>query len=301
MNARRVSCRTAGPNGGCLSPPLPSRRMDRDPHHLPDIPSPSPEASTEFSAGRLDASHSRSRLARLARSTRGRIGAALVALAGTGTAANQANAATIMMPGEIVPRADVAEQPEYALALTNDNIRYSIAHADGTSDAVMTWFGVQRPDGDVLLDWYADDGSDVPSTVIAPDDQIGDGRRSNFFLTIADLPELSTLRYGFNPNFADGSDANLHHFLQGDLVAAGFGPLTGEGLPQTIDEAIARTDGPVMTGHYAESVQLDDAWIFRNVQPTGSPEPSALGLAGAAIAAGLANRRRLKNAVKHKG
>jgi PEP-CTERM motif len=278
---------------GCLRALSPLRRMERD-QSLPDH-QPTHEFSPAHSgAERLNRRRTLSRLRRLARSTRGRIGAALLAVVGTGAAAKEAEAATIMMPGEIVPREEVAEQPEYALGLTNDEYYYTIGNVDGTADATMTWFGVKSPA--FTLEQYVEVGSDVPNSVMAPD-QLDDGNRSEFFLTEAELPELNSLRYALDSRYPDGSPANLFRFLQNAEVRAGFGPLTGN--PQNIDEATAMTNGPVMQAFYASDVELDDAWIFRSVhEPANTPEPSTLGLAGAALAVGLASRRRLQELVQ---
>ncbi len=297
MNAQRVFRLTSGPNGGYLFALFPPRRMDRDSHRSTEVPSPE-LSQPDLPHERVGQRRSLSRLGRLARSTRGRIGAALIALAGTGATAKEADAATIMMQGELVPASEVTEQPEYALALTNDDVYYSIANADGRADAVMTWFGVQTVDGDdndVKLDWGLDIGSDVPTTLIAPDADIDDDLY-DYFLTFGNLNEQQTIRYGLAPLRDNGNTANLHDFLKRKRAVAGFGPITGDGYPQTIQEAIARTDGPVMSALYPDHVALDDAWVFRSAH---TPEPSSLGLASMAVlAAGLAARNRLKSTLQ---
>jgi hypothetical protein len=293
MNGLYAFCLTGETINGYLCPLFLSPYMERDqtlPAQTPTHELSPPHSATE----RLNQRHLPSTLSRLARSTRGRLGAVMLAVAGTGVAAKESDAATIMMQGEIIPRSEETEQPEYALALTNDEFLYSIGHADGTADATMTWFGVRSPD--LVVERYVEMGSDVPNAVVAPD-QFNDGIRSEFFLTKADLPELASLRYAIDSRYPDGSGANLHRFLENGEVLAGFGPVVGN--PTTLDEAIEMTDGPVMRAFYSGNVELDDAWIFRSVhQQANTPEPATLGLAGAALAAGLASRRRLKGALQ---
>jgi hypothetical protein len=224
------------------------------------------------------------------RGLRHRLGTVLIGVLVTSALASDAIAATIVMRGEIIPASDVTNQPEYALALTNGVIDYTIANVDGTANATMTWFGVKSPA--FVVERYVDMGSDVPSTVRSPD-QFNDGNRSDVFLTIANLPELKSLHYALDARFRNGPAANLFRFLENAELHVGFGPIVGD--PLTIEEAIQMTQGPVLRGVYPGSVELDDAWILRS---TFAPEPSTLGLAGSAVGAGLACRRRTKRALR---
>ena len=120
MNARREFRLTSSPNGGYLFPLFPLRRMDRDQTLSAE------QASLEFSpprsaSERLNQRRSLSALARLARSTRGKIGAALLALGGGAVADNRADAAT-MLQGQVVENV-YGEQSERIVALDNTTVR----------------------------------------------------------------------------------------------------------------------------------------------------------------------------------
>lgn len=214
----------------------------------------------------------------------------LIVVAAMAGVVEKANSATILLGGEIIPAEDVTDQPAYALALANGSINFAIGHVDGTADATMTWFEVTSPVN--TLERYVELGSDVPNTVIAPD-QLNDGIESSYLFVIAELPELSTLRYALDADGPGNPNINLFRFLAGARVRAGFGLLSGN--PQNGDEATAMTDGAVVEAIYPQSVELDDAWIFRSVRPIEAPEPAMLGLVGTAAAASmLALMRRVR-------
>jgi PEP-CTERM motif len=201
------------------------------------------------------------------RGIRGRFGAALIAVAGSGALPEKSDGATMMIDGEIVEGL-VFEQADYAASLWNyDSLRYDIGHADGIADTTLTWYSVRSPE--YFLEQYLDTGSDVPYTMVQPD-QLNDGNRSPFLLVVGDIPETQSLRLMLDVRKPNGFGTAVSAFLKNAEVHAGFGPLTG--VPQTVEEAIAMTDGPVMHGTYPGTVnQLDEALLFRNLAPVAVP------------------------------
>lgn len=230
------------------------------------------DALGDSSPDRLTERRSLSMLARLARSTRGRIGTALLALGGGSIAAEKSDAGTIV-PGVVVENV-YNNQPQRALALDNFDVAgYRIGNADGTADDMVKWFAFE------LSDDLTEQGFDVdayiendlypnpPAAVISPDKQFG-GMRSRYFLVLGDLPEFSSLVYGIATT-SDFEVIGLNDALPNAKVYAGFGEMIG--TPQTLEEAINLTD-LVMVGQYPENVELEDAWIFAQVEP---PAPLA--------------------------
>lgn len=294
MNALCVFFLTEDSVRGYLCPLSPLPRMERD--SLPSRPLPSSEVTpSRTTAVRFNEGRSFSRLARLARSTRGRVGAALLAFGGGATMAeHEADAATILQ-GQVVENV-FDKQPQRMLALDNfDATSYRITTADGASDEAAKWFAFELSDEMIdqgyAVDAYIEPWPNPPSSVVAPDQVFG-GIRTKYFMVLADLPEFTSVQYGIGVN--NGSAAtSLDLALRNAPVYAGFGNMTG--TPTTLEEGMEMTEY-VMVGQYPANVSNDSAWVFAQ---TETPEPSSIYLAGAGIAAGaLASRRRARNVLK---
>jgi hypothetical protein len=75
------------------------------------------------------------------------------------------------------------------------------------------------------------------------------------------LPELSSIAYAIATT-SDFEVIGLNDALPNAKVYAGFGEMIG--TPQTLEEAINMTE-LVMIGQYPANVELEDAWIFAQV------------------------------------
>jgi hypothetical protein len=133
---------------------------------------------------------------------------------------------------------------------------------------MVKWFAFELSDDltdqGFEVDAYAEPYPNPPAAVISPDQQFG-GMRSRYFLVLSDLPEFNSIAYAIATT-SDFEVIGLNEALPKAKVYAGFGEMIG--TPATLDEAINMTD-LVMVGQYPENVQLDDAWIFAQVE---SPE-----------------------------
>lgn len=263
-----VKCRiflTRAAKRGYLFSPYPTKCMEQLPLR-PQVDS-TPETLDGVRPERLAEAKKLSRLAKLARSTRARVGAALLAMGGAANA-EQSDAAT-MIQGEVVENV-VGDQPQRALSLWNFQVSgYRVGNADASADDVLKWFAFELDESipDYQVAYYLEFSPNPPVTVVAPD-QVGQNRR-RYFLVVGDLPELQTLEYAIGiHNGVEGM--NLNHALVNANVYAGFGDLSG--MPTTLDEAIEMSE-KVMVGQYpSQPLDLSDAWVF--AQAASAPEPS---------------------------
>jgi hypothetical protein len=256
-----MKCRiflTRAAKRGYLFPLFPTTCMEQQPLR-PQVNS-SPDTLGGMPPEQLAEAKKLSRLAKLARSTRGMIGAALLAVGGA-AAVDQGNAAT-MIQGQVVENV-VGNQPQRALSLWNFQVSgYRVANSDGAADDVAKWFAFELDESipDYLVAYYLEFAPNPPATVVAPD-QVGNNRR-RYFLVVGDLPELQTLEYSIGIN--NGVQGmNLNHALVNAKVYAGFGELSG--MPTSLDEAMAMSE-TVMVGKYpSHPLALSDAWVFSQV------------------------------------
>lgn len=293
MSSRCQICLTRRPINGYLLPLLPNSSMGLDRQN--DIPS---SASESAGSERSVETTRRGLLERLRGGVRAKILAAGLAIGGAGaisSAPEKADAAT-MRAAEILPGSQVNEfgDDEFGFAWSGGQFRFHNDEDESNRD--VHWIGVRSMD-----DTEADAALSIPGHTPAPDRIIGPNEIPGDGIMSPDLILDGQLQVREDFFVAVGVDENgntalgVDKFLEGSEFFIGLSPIEGD--PESIDEAIAMTDGVVYQGTAPSHLDPATAYVIRPATQ-GVPEPSTAALgglaAGGAAAAGLRRKRKNK-------